>query len=304
MASTLARSPSARRRSSRASPRARRRRRTACSVPPAVRERGLRAARCAPREASPGSRPSPGPGPRRVAAGTRLLRRPLGLDVAAEREDQGLSVPRATSVRRRCRRTRPEPQGTLGNPQRFDEILAARLAERDIEPEEAPFSAQSSDTLSLGDAESGEYLRHPPDYGCRRTLTPEARSRTTAEANTVGGPASRSQSAWLGRYYAARRAAPAAFRRRALPGSNVRGGTTGLRERTVARASPVTFLAETVSRLPKSAPALRKRGSFTHASRALARSGAHLRFAALFECLPAMRTGAPCTPTAAVRTQP
>ena len=77
-----------------------------------------------------------------------LLRRKL--DIAAKRQDDGLSVsverPRGVAAegapQRACR--------ALVNPERVDHIRAARLAERHVEPKEARLGSQRGDTLSLG----------------------------------------------------------------------------------------------------------------------------------------------------------
>jgi hypothetical protein len=55
------------------------------------------------------------------------------------------------------------------NPERVDQIFAACLAERDVEPKEAPLGAQCGDTLSLGGVEPVEDLRHgPSEYDSTR----------------------------------------------------------------------------------------------------------------------------------------
>jgi hypothetical protein len=89
-------------------------------------------------------------GPQAVP-GLLLLR--LTLDVAAKREDDGLSVsvegPRGVAAA-------SAPRGA----QRGDQIFAARLAERYIEPEEALLGAQCGDTFSLGGVQPVEDLCH------------------------------------------------------------------------------------------------------------------------------------------------
>jgi hypothetical protein len=84
----------------------------------------------------------------------------LELDVAAKREDNGLSVsvegPRGVAAA-----SAPQSaQRALRNPERLDQPFAARLAERDVQPEEAALGAQCGHTLSLGGAEPVEDLRH------------------------------------------------------------------------------------------------------------------------------------------------
>ena len=60
-------------------------------------------------------------------------------------------------------------QRALGNPERVGQIVAARLAERDVEPEEAPLRAQCGDTLSLDGVEPVEHLGHGlSDYEANR----------------------------------------------------------------------------------------------------------------------------------------
>ena len=90
----------------------------------------------------------------------------LQLGIAAERERDRLAVgvesPRGTAV------ALQRPQRALVI-ERVDEILAARLTQRHVEPEEAPLGAQCGDTLSLGGVEPVEDLRHGlSDYEARR----------------------------------------------------------------------------------------------------------------------------------------
>jgi hypothetical protein len=96
-------------------------------------------------------------GPQAVP-GLLLLR--LTLDVAAKREDDGLSVsvegPRGVAAASAPRGA----QRALVNPERGDQIFAARLAERYIEPEEALLGAQCGDTFSLGGVQPVEDLCH------------------------------------------------------------------------------------------------------------------------------------------------
>ena len=65
-------------------------------------------------------------------------------------------------------------QRALVNPERGDQIFAARLAERDVEPKEAPLGAQCGDTLSLGGVQRVEDLRHglSGDEANRRSKQP------------------------------------------------------------------------------------------------------------------------------------
>ena len=65
-----------------------------------------------------------------------------------------------TTVMRRHRRKEQERKDALGNPQRVDEIVTAGLAERDVEPEEAPLLPQRSDALSARRRRAREHLRH------------------------------------------------------------------------------------------------------------------------------------------------
>jgi hypothetical protein len=105
-------------------------------------------------------------GPQAVP-GLPLLR--LTLDIAAKREDDGLAVsvegPRGVAVG-----SAPQSaQRALVKPERGDQIFAARLAKRDVEPKEAPLGAQCGDTLSLGGVQPVEDLRHgPSDYEANR----------------------------------------------------------------------------------------------------------------------------------------
>ena len=69
---------------------------------------------------------------------------------------------------RRHRRKEPEPEYALGNPQRIDEIITAGLAERDVEPEEAPLLPQQSDALPHAGVQPGKHLRHVNRLGLRQ----------------------------------------------------------------------------------------------------------------------------------------
>ena len=52
------------------------------------------------------------------------------------------------------------PEDTQRRIQRLHEKLAARFAECDVEPEEAPLRSQCGDALALGCTEPVEELRH------------------------------------------------------------------------------------------------------------------------------------------------
>jgi hypothetical protein len=53
-----------------------------------------------------------------------------------------------------------EREAPLGYRQRFDEIVVRRLAERGVDPEEAPLRAQRVDTRSLRRIEPGQDVGH------------------------------------------------------------------------------------------------------------------------------------------------
>jgi hypothetical protein len=72
-------------------------------------------------------------------------------DIAAKREVNGLGV--GTDAR-------PTFERALGNPEGADQLVAARLAERGVEPEEAPLSAQGGNPCYVAGGEPGEDLRH------------------------------------------------------------------------------------------------------------------------------------------------
>jgi hypothetical protein len=89
-----------------------------------------------------------------------LVGRRLTLDVAPEREGDGLSVgvehPHGVSVAG----PRQSAKGALGNTQRLDETVAARLTEGDVEPEEAALGPEGGDPRLLRRIEPGEDVRH------------------------------------------------------------------------------------------------------------------------------------------------
>jgi hypothetical protein len=132
----------------------------ACSVPAEDRERGPPAASSLVvqgQQVVARNEDANLHGPQAVPG--RLLLR-LTLDVAAKREDDGLSVsvegPRGAAAASAPR----SAQRALVNPERGDQIFAARLAERDVEPEEVALGAQCGHTLSLGGVEPVEDLGH------------------------------------------------------------------------------------------------------------------------------------------------
>jgi hypothetical protein len=78
--------------------------------------------------------------------------------VAPEREDDRLPV---GVERRRDAGVAGAPKsldGAVGKVQRGDEIVAARLTQRDVEPEEAVLLSQRDDALALGVVETVENL--------------------------------------------------------------------------------------------------------------------------------------------------
>jgi hypothetical protein len=78
-----------------------------------------------------------------------VLGQRLGVDVAAEREGDRLPVG-VEGPRGGCALgARQSTKRPLGYRQRFDEIVVGRLAERGVDPEEAPLRAQRVDTRSL-----------------------------------------------------------------------------------------------------------------------------------------------------------
>ncbi len=77
--------------------------------------------------------------------------RALHRDIAAKREVDGLRVGADA---------RPRFERALGNPERVDQLVAARLAERGVEPEEAPLSAQGGNPFYVAGGEPGQDLRH------------------------------------------------------------------------------------------------------------------------------------------------
>ena len=111
------------------------------------------------------------------------LGRALHRDIAAKREVDGLRV--GADARRAFERV-------LGNPERVDQLVAAGLAERGVDPEEAPLGAQRGNPFSVAGGEPGEYLGHDfSDYGRRRTVAQSDHMRcvTTAHparTHTVG----------------------------------------------------------------------------------------------------------------------
>jgi hypothetical protein len=72
-------------------------------------------------------------------------------DIAAEHKADGLPVGMD------ARRTSNRP---LGDPERVDQLVAARLPERGVEPEEAPLSAQCGNPFSIAGGKPGQDLRH------------------------------------------------------------------------------------------------------------------------------------------------
>ena len=82
-----------------------------------------------------------------------LLGRTLHRDIASEHKVDGLPV----GVDARRTSNRP-----LGDPERVHQLFAARLAERGIQPEEAPLSAQCGNALSVAGVKPGQDLRHGP----------------------------------------------------------------------------------------------------------------------------------------------
>ena len=89
-----------------------------------------------------------------------LARRRLHLDIAAEREDDGLSVGVEHARARDVAGTRQSLKGAFGNSQRFAQIITGRLAERDVEPVKGSLRAQCGDTFSLAGVEPVQDLRH------------------------------------------------------------------------------------------------------------------------------------------------
>jgi hypothetical protein len=84
----------------------------------------------------------------------------LGLDVAAEPEDDGFPIgvarPRGVAVSGGGQGVRD----ALRNRQRHDEVIETRLGERDVKPEEAPLRAQCGDALARGGVEPVEDVGH------------------------------------------------------------------------------------------------------------------------------------------------
>src|SRR5436190_10847157 len=76
------------------------------------------------------------------------------------------------------------PKGVIGDLQRVPQIVAARPARRDVDPEERLALAQRRDPLSLGWAEALDDLRHRRHRGyggaktASRTAEPRESSRT------------------------------------------------------------------------------------------------------------------------------
>jgi hypothetical protein len=111
-----------------------------------------------------------------AVARSLLLLLTFELDIAAKREDDGLGVdvedPRGVAVALPLQR----PKRGLRDPERLHQIFATRLAERDVEPEEAPLCPQCGDALALGGMQPADYLRHGVSaYGPRRTSGQPAR---------------------------------------------------------------------------------------------------------------------------------
>ena len=99
----------------------------------------------------------------------------LGADVAPEREGDGLSVGVERPRGVRAARLRWVAKRARGDPQRFDQCVAARLAELDVEPEEASLRAQGGDALSLSGIEPVQDLGHAlAGYGRLRTAQQRA----------------------------------------------------------------------------------------------------------------------------------
>ena len=83
--------------------------------------------------------------------------RSIRLGVAPEREDDRLPV--GVERLRDIGVAAPKgPDGAVGNAQGLDEIVTARLTQRDVEPEEAVLLAQRDDALALGVVETEEHL--------------------------------------------------------------------------------------------------------------------------------------------------
>ena len=105
------------------------------------------------------------------------LGRALHRDIAAKREVDGLRV--GADARSAFERA-------LGNPERVDQLVAAGLAARGVEPEEAPLGAQRGNPFSVAGGKPGEYLGHDfSDYGRRRTVAQSDHMRRVTTARPV-----------------------------------------------------------------------------------------------------------------------
>ncbi len=112
------------------------------------------------------------------------LERPQGLvdalrlvrliEEAGEGEDHVLAVGVELARRRAVRLEPQQPiERVIGDPERLSQGFAARLAHRDIDPEEASGLAERVDPLLLLGADSFDHLAHRPaeaTTGPRRTL--------------------------------------------------------------------------------------------------------------------------------------
>ena len=89
-----------------------------------------------------------------------LACRRLRVDVAAQREDDGLPVGVESARGGGVGGIRQSAKGAVRNRQRVEQVITARLAERDVEPEEAAFRAQGSDALALLGVKPVENVAH------------------------------------------------------------------------------------------------------------------------------------------------
>ena len=104
-----------------------------------------------------------------------LIGKRLRADEAPDREGDGLSVGVERPRGVRPARLRWVAKRSRGDPQRFDQCVAARLAELDVEPEEASLRAQGGDARSLIGIEPVQDFDHAlADYGRLRTAQQRA----------------------------------------------------------------------------------------------------------------------------------
>ena len=136
------------------------RRRSARSIPPAGRERVLRAARPAPRERSAGSRRSRRHEPRWAEGGMPPRRQRLGPDVAMDREDDGVPGRRGTCVRRARRRSGQRRSARAGIPSPSTRSSRLVSLSETSSQKKRPCARSAADAVAVGGLEPVEDLRH------------------------------------------------------------------------------------------------------------------------------------------------